>query len=546
MARCGCSQACGCAVIADPLCPNVTVAGNGSFENPFKICVEEPEGAAKPYATLVIAAADSVAPGAEFADFVCDGIADDVQINAAINSLFDATFRGGRVLLLEGTYHLAALIDGGTNPFWSGGGYEGAMMNITLEGQGIGNTVLLLDQVDPGPNFLLYMYASGDESNFQLKNLTCDGNNYADGYGVYVESNSTVCENVEFTRLHIQNFAQLDMFGNRQRVTGCKFDETTDEGAYGLICRGDQCRITDNHVFGQPLSGMLIQGDNNTVADNTSRESLAGAGIEVTGNRNAVSGNVCFDNFTYGVDVSGDENVVDGNSLCGNFIDAVNDTGTDNVIGDNACVPCTPCGGGGVVETVSDTDSIDLVLTGSDLTADVILVPDATGPLGADSNLLKLDATGLYVVCADIEECGITPEFGAYTDYSASVVLNQAGARTTSSTIAHYVQYGKMVHYWGRVTCSQAGSAGALISISLPVAAHASLVENPQMVIGGGYVEDVGAALYPALCRVNSASASSMVFVRTEVSADTNIGTSPSFALANNDKVQWNVTYEAA
>lgn len=39
MGRCGCAQGCSCSVIADPLCPAVTVTGNGSAAAPFKICV---------------------------------------------------------------------------------------------------------------------------------------------------------------------------------------------------------------------------------------------------------------------------------------------------------------------------------------------------------------------------------------------------------------------------------------------------------------------------------------------------------------------------
>jgi hypothetical protein len=54
----------------------------------------------KPYATVVVAASNSVAEGADNADFRCDGTADGSTINAAVA----ACPAGGTVLLLEGTY----------------------------------------------------------------------------------------------------------------------------------------------------------------------------------------------------------------------------------------------------------------------------------------------------------------------------------------------------------------------------------------------------------------------------------------------------------
>jgi hypothetical protein len=60
-------------------------------------------GAAKPYATKVVAASDSIAHDAENADYVCDGVNDQEQISLAIAN-------GGRVILLDGTYNISAAI----------------------------------------------------------------------------------------------------------------------------------------------------------------------------------------------------------------------------------------------------------------------------------------------------------------------------------------------------------------------------------------------------------------------------------------------------
>uniref|UniRef100_A0A6M3KBQ2 Pectate lyase n=1 Tax=viral metagenome TaxID=1070528 RepID=A0A6M3KBQ2_9ZZZZ len=59
-------------------------------------------------ATKVVAASNADATAKLQADYVCDGTADDVEIQAAINTLPSG---GGRVMLSQGTYYLAAAIE---------------------------------------------------------------------------------------------------------------------------------------------------------------------------------------------------------------------------------------------------------------------------------------------------------------------------------------------------------------------------------------------------------------------------------------------------
>jgi len=72
-------------------------------------------------ATLFVAAADSLDKCRAQADYICDGVADDVQINAALAAL---PASGGRVVLSEGTFVLADPIVFPNN-------------NITIEGQAL-------------------------------------------------------------------------------------------------------------------------------------------------------------------------------------------------------------------------------------------------------------------------------------------------------------------------------------------------------------------------------------------------------------------------
>ncbi len=56
-------------------------------------------------ATIVVAASDSLNKAA--ANYVCDGVADNVEIQAAIDAL---PAGGGKVVLLEGNYTISASI----------------------------------------------------------------------------------------------------------------------------------------------------------------------------------------------------------------------------------------------------------------------------------------------------------------------------------------------------------------------------------------------------------------------------------------------------
>lgn len=83
----------------------------------------------KPYATIVVAASNSVAPGAVDADFVCTGTDDQITINAAIAAAGDR----GHVLLLEGLYDITDSIDvAGNNDLWISG--QGMGTHIRSDG----------------------------------------------------------------------------------------------------------------------------------------------------------------------------------------------------------------------------------------------------------------------------------------------------------------------------------------------------------------------------------------------------------------------------
>jgi hypothetical protein len=79
----------------------------------------------KPYATVVVAASDSYAYGYENADYLCDGVDDDITLSAAFN---DAG--SGTVVMLEGTYSIRSVIDGYPGLVKGAGGQYGTVIEV--------------------------------------------------------------------------------------------------------------------------------------------------------------------------------------------------------------------------------------------------------------------------------------------------------------------------------------------------------------------------------------------------------------------------------
>ena len=58
--------------------------------------------------SIIVGASDMDDLRRPYVDFVCDGVADDVQIQAAIDSLPST---GGQIILSDGTFNLAAQVN---------------------------------------------------------------------------------------------------------------------------------------------------------------------------------------------------------------------------------------------------------------------------------------------------------------------------------------------------------------------------------------------------------------------------------------------------
>lgn len=143
---------------------------------------------------------------AEDCDYLCDGIADDVEINAAIAEVVAG--KGGEILLLNGSYFLEAPI-----AFANTGGYY-----ITLIGNGDCTSLRssmdgYLGGFDKESSLVLI-----DTSGITIRDLACRWDN--GGVGIYVSENAT---QTQVLNVQIEGPGRGVYINQRQtKVSGCK------------------------------------------------------------------------------------------------------------------------------------------------------------------------------------------------------------------------------------------------------------------------------------------------------------------------------------
>jgi len=253
-------------------------------------------------ATIVVAASDSKDPTR--ADYKCDGVNDQEEINAAINALPSA---GGKVVLLEGTYNIGSSI-------------TILKSNVTLEGSGPGTKLFLVN----GANTHVIRVGNGSTSlnNIKISNLQIDGNGLNQtglSYGIYF-------------------FGGPGYLITDSIVEKCWVKNTHDCGIRLEYC--NKVIITKN-IVQSAIHGIYAANCSIiTIAENITYSSFStGIAVDFTGN-SVVSGNICLSNNSYGISISGSTTInntivgnIVGNSSYGIYLfNASNNTVTGNTI----------------------------------------------------------------------------------------------------------------------------------------------------------------------------------------------------------------------
>jgi len=314
--------------------------------------------------TIVVAASDSLNEGA--ANYICDGTADDVEINAAL-----AAGAGGKIILLEGNYQITANLVIPASTHFSGMG-KGTILTTTAA-IGITNMVLVNgDNVTISDMKLVLGAGAGDAGSrpniiyassktlIWLENLWLVGDlTVADdgsqthqcGVVFYTVTESKILncrsENNKRHGIAITDTSTYNsVLGNTIKgntraglflFTDADYNEIVantiqDNGYWGIELSGaDNCNVSGNIVRGNSTEGIdLASSSNNSITDNSVQGNTRN-GIKVRSGslNNTITGNTCADNDTGGNLYSGivienaNQNVVTGNQCDANGLHGI-------------------------------------------------------------------------------------------------------------------------------------------------------------------------------------------------------------------------------
>lgn len=288
--------------------------------------------------TIVIAASDSSAAGRKGADYRCSGVGDEAVINAAIAALETraATASLGRIVLLEGTYSLAAQITVNTL----------TRRQIAIEGMGsgTGQSIAVGGTV---AGTVLVLASTSDNAIF------CGGSSASSGSTVIIEnlavrggSSSPLIAGRDMTMVVRNcNVIQTSTGGGIQQTASTGAAPNTRIEKCSVVCTGGgsgsgieaqvgpapggatSAHIEGNYVEmastsakavalgnnGGTVPNYLVRG-NHLVGPGTSGTSFGIGTLGTSVQRCVVEGNLIV-NFNTGVSLSGYQHVVVGNAI---------------------------------------------------------------------------------------------------------------------------------------------------------------------------------------------------------------------------------------
>lgn len=233
-------------------------------------------------------------------DYLCDGTADEAEINAAIQALRST---GGEVVLLDGIYNIASTILINKD-------------NVTLSGNGANTKIVRAFNDDEYADQQGMVIVTN--SFCTIKNLYFDGvkGSYTSNaiIGIHSGDNCIVADNTVVNSscdgIYVKgNFHTID----NNIITGCD-----GNGLY--LYSGNKYTVTNNKITGSTLYGMYLYNvkdsaiSNNVCMDNTD------CGIKVYWcDRCTFTGNVLNNNKQCGLYLTrGEGNVISGNTFVGN------------------------------------------------------------------------------------------------------------------------------------------------------------------------------------------------------------------------------------
>jgi len=300
--------------------PDVSIAGPAdtevlTFEGATSLWKNKPAGggAVKTYATKLVGFSATC-------DYVCDGVADEVEINQAIAAV--VVLGGGDVQLERGTYTLAASVTMGSEVWLHGAGYDTILLHPDAGG---------FDMITASSKH--YMIISDMKIEGTALATCC----------IYFSG----CTRSDISRVwtHHSNDEGIHFAGGSDynKIIGNLFEDHHDQAIYLEYAR--YC-VVDSNVFTSNIWQVYMGASsyNNAIVGNTCVSGSTG-GIYSAGPENTINGNY-IQGAGYGIQIAGNENVVVGNNIKNVTVGIANTNGSRSVFNGNFIDSSTSVSGG--------------------------------------------------------------------------------------------------------------------------------------------------------------------------------------------------------
>jgi hypothetical protein len=255
-------------------------------------------------ATLVVAASDSSALSKSMADYVCDGIDDNVQIQAAIDAIrvgtpSDAT--GGGVVLTEGNFYISSSIT--------------VAYGLTLSGQGMMATIIHL--VD-NSNVDMVVNPAAFTQFVNIKNLQLQGHkaNQSSGRGIAFDNANKVCHSLIYNVM-VNQTKDAGIYINRgyvHKVSHCFINDTDGDGIYIGANTENSAFVLYTFIDGVGGNGIDVRGGVTHRFFNNHIETTTGNSINIVTSHTEASKNY-INAGNVGINASVSRNIISSNNI---------------------------------------------------------------------------------------------------------------------------------------------------------------------------------------------------------------------------------------
>jgi len=285
-----------------------TVGGDngnwGTLLNSFLQVTHNNDGTLKGTGIILVAASDAPDVIKNTANYICDGTADDVEIQAAITATPTA---GGNIVLSPGTFNISARVDFGSHT------------DLAFTGQGWSSILKLTANTDTQ-----VLGSSAGCKRITIKNLTIDGNRSNQAAGTTrqgIRFVSAVAQDIWIDHVYIHDTYNhgISLSCIKVNISNCLLDScgigpTPGDGGIILNSTSDSCIISGCEIRNSGADGISNQGNRHTISSNKSHDNQD-TGINLAGFGHICTNNETYLNYNCGINSGAGDNLLISNNI---------------------------------------------------------------------------------------------------------------------------------------------------------------------------------------------------------------------------------------